>query len=33
MKNVSQNELVKKFFVKHKNRNIEHAEAVDWLTY
>ncbi|MCA6070873.1 MAG: HNH endonuclease [Endomicrobium sp.] len=33
MKNVSQNELIKKFFVNHKNRDIEHAEVVDWLTY
>jgi hypothetical protein len=33
MKNVLQNELIKKFFVNHKNRDIEHAEVVDWLTY
>jgi predicted restriction endonuclease len=32
MEDVSQNELIKKFFIKHKNRDIEHAEVVDWLT-
>jgi predicted restriction endonuclease len=32
MENISQNELIKKFFIKHKNRDIKHAEVVDWLT-
>ncbi len=32
MEYISQNELIRKFFVKHKNRDIEHAEVVDWLT-
>ncbi len=32
MEDIPQNELIKKFFVKHKNRDIEHAEVVDWLT-
>jgi hypothetical protein len=31
MEYVSQNELTKIFFVKHKNRSIEHSEVVDWL--
>jgi len=31
MKKVSQNELVKEFFVNNPNRDIRHPEVVDWL--
>jgi hypothetical protein len=33
MEDIFQNELIRRFFfVKHKNRDIEHAKVVDWLT-
>ncbi|MDR3195323.1 MAG: HNH endonuclease [Endomicrobium sp.] len=32
MKKISQNKLVEKFFIANPNKDIEHAEAVDWLT-
>ncbi|MDR0942292.1 MAG: HNH endonuclease [Holosporales bacterium] len=32
MKKITQEELVKKFFLENPNRDIKHAEVVDWLT-
>ncbi|MDR3049367.1 MAG: HNH endonuclease [Elusimicrobiota bacterium] len=32
MKKISQSKLLKSFFVKNPNRDIEHPEVVDWVT-
>ncbi len=33
MKKISQSELIKEFYINNPNRDIEHQEAVDWLTF